>query len=136
MLIPVLFCLSCSGGKFNPVHGKVLYKNEPLKGVLVTFHPQSEKKLPDLPVGVTGEDGSFSLKTGKGEGAPAGDYVVTLYSPIEQKDSSGKAVKPKGMAMQREMEDRFKGAYGDPLKPKIKVSITNGTNNLDPFDLK
>src|SRR6516225_2259814 len=69
ILIPAFFCLSCSGGgKYNPTHGKVLYNNEPIEGVVVTFHPQRKEKLPDLPFGVTREDGTFEVLTGKSEG--------------------------------------------------------------------
>lgn len=132
-LVPVLFCLSCSGGKYNSVHGKVLYKNEPLQGVIVTFHPQQKEKPGELSLGVTEEDGSFTLKTGTGEGAPEGEYVVTFYSPEEK---SGKTARPKGMTMQREVEDRFKGAYSDVAKSNFKVSIKSGKNELEPFKLK
>src|SRR2546428_4341192 len=83
-LIPVVGCVSCSSGaSYNPVHGKVLYKNEPIEGVLVTFHPKQKKALTDLPTGQTGEDGAFTLMTGKVEGAPEGDYLVTFYCPQE-----------------------------------------------------
>jgi len=137
-LIPVVCCVSCSSGtSYNPVHGKVLYKNEPIGGVVVTFHPKGKEKLPELPKGVTDEDGSFSVNTGKGEGAPAGEYVVTFYCPEKVEEKAGKKAPPKGMAIKKfELEDRFKGAYASEVKSNFNVSIKPGKNPLEPFNLK
>jgi hypothetical protein len=137
-LIPLLFCLSCSGGgKYNPIYGKVTFKNEPVEGVIVTFHPQQKEKLAELPIGVTGEDGTFTVNTGKAEGAPAGEYVVTFYGSEKAEEKPEKKGKPKGMVMQKfEMLDRFKGAYANESKSNFKVTIKNGKNELEPFNLK
>src|ERR1700730_1862536 len=81
-LIPVVCCVSCSSGtSYNPVHGKVLYQNEPIEGVVVTFYSKGKSTLREPPVGVTGQDGTFELKPGKAEGAPEGEYTVTFYCP-------------------------------------------------------
>ncbi len=135
-LIPVVCCVSCSSGtSYNPVHGKVLYKNEPIEGVLVTFHPKQKKALTDLPTGQTGEDGAFTLMTGKGEGAPEGEYVVTFYCLQEAPEK--KKAKPRGMVMQKlDLEDRFKGAYAKEEKSNFTVVIKSGKNELEPFNLK
>jgi hypothetical protein len=131
--LPALFCLSCSagGGGLNPVHGKVFYKNQPLKGALVTFHPKGPTDLNTVrPVGLTGEDGTFSLTTGQKEGAPAGEYVVTLICSEE--------VKPKGKKLTLERpdtRDRFGGTYAKQETSKIKVEIKKGVNQLEPFNL-
>ena len=67
-------CLSCSSDSgLQPVQGKVLYKNQPIAGALVTFHPKGATDVRTLrPVGMTKEDGTFTLTTGDKEGAPAG----------------------------------------------------------------
>ncbi len=137
-LIPVVSCVSCSSGtSYNPVYGKVLYKNEPIGGVYVTFHPKQKSALPDIPRGETEEDGTFTLMTGKGEGAPEGEYVVTFYCPEKVEEKPGKKGKPKGMVMQKfELEDRFKGAYASEVKSNFNVSIKPGKNKLEPFNLK
>jgi hypothetical protein len=138
VLIPAVFSLSCSGGaKYNPVRGKVLYKSEPIEGVIVTFHPKGKEKLPELPIGVTEEDGSFTVNMGKGEGAPEGDYVVTFYCPEKVEEKPGKKAQPKGMVMQNvQLADRFKGAYTSEAKSNFNVSIKPGKNELEPFNLK
>jgi len=137
VLVPVLFCMSCSSRpKYNPVHGKVLYNNEPLEGVVVTFHPKGNEKMRELPFGITGEDGAFELETGKAEGAPEGEYVVTFYCPQLVEGKPGKKGRPKGMVMQHEQEDRLRGAYANEGKSNFKVSVKSGKNELDPFNLK
>jgi hypothetical protein len=133
-LLPLLCCLSCSHqAGLYPVHGKVLYKNQPIEGVLVTFHPRGANLHTLLPVGQTQEDGTFTLTTGQDEGAPAGEYVVTFTYP-QQAEPKGKK---KGMTMQRfTPEDRFKGAYASEATSKIKVEIKPSNNELEPFSLK
>lgn len=133
-----LISSSCGGGRgsLNEVRGKVLHKNQPLSGALVTLHPKGDKKdfraVPS--VGMTKEDGTFTLTTGKKDGAPAGEYTVTIICSREvggqdkkQKDFSTGGV---------ETEDILKGAYADRDSSKISVTIKSGANQLEPFDLK
>jgi hypothetical protein len=131
-----LCCLSCSrGGALHPVRGKVLYKNQPIAGVVVTFHPKLEDMHTLLPVGQTKEDGTFTLRTGPNEGAPAGEYVITFIHP-QQAEPQGKK---KGMTMTMQRftpEDRFKGVYAQRSSSKFWAEIRTGTNELEPFQLK
>jgi hypothetical protein len=111
----------------------VLYQNQPIEGVLVTFHPRGADLHTILPVGQTLEDGTFTLTTGQNEGTPAGEYVVTFTCP-QQAEPKGKK---KGMTMQRfTPEDRFKGAYASEAKSTFRVDIKPGNNELEPFRLK
>jgi hypothetical protein len=136
-LIPLLCCASCSKSGYNSVRGKVLYKNEPIGGVAVTFHPKKTDIRTLLPVGQTAEDGTFTLMTGQDEGAPEGEYVVTFICPQQAEEKAGKKGRSRGMAMQKmELEDRFKGAYGSEAKSTFKVVIKAGKNELEPFNLK
>jgi hypothetical protein len=127
-------CLACSGGGgLNPVQGKVLYKNQPLKGAVVTFHPKGANEVTALrPIGLTQEDGSFTLTTGPKEGAPAGDYVVTLICPEEVAPKGKKVISTEGP----DSRDRFQGAYANPATSALKVAIRKGANQLEPFHLK
>jgi hypothetical protein len=132
-LLSALVCASCSGGgpTLNPVHGKVLYKNQPLKGAQVTFHPRGPTDINTIrPVGLTGEDGTFSVKTGQKEGAPAGPYVVTLICSEE--------IKPKAKKLSMESpgtRDMLGGTYARQETSKIHVEIKSGVNQLEPFNL-
>src|SRR5437660_12226619 len=92
-LLPALCCLSCSGGseRLNPVQGKMLYKNQPMSGALVTFHPKGTDDVNTIrPTGLVKEDGTFTLTTGPKDGAPAGEYVVTvIWSEVSSKSKKG-----------------------------------------------
>jgi hypothetical protein len=133
-LLPLCCCLACSKGPaLNPVQGKVLYKDQPLKGVVVTFHPKQGADMHTiLPVGLTGEDGKFTLSTGQDAGAAAGEYLVTFTCPVD--------VLPKGapmtMGMNVDSEDMFKGAYAKSTDSKFVVDVKSGTNQLEAFSLK
>jgi hypothetical protein len=133
VLVPALCCLSCSGGGgLNPVRGKVLYKNQPLQGALVTFHPRGANAITAVPpVGLTGEDGTFTVTTGQQEGAPAGAYVVTLIcsAQVARKDKKTIFTKPP------RTRDRFQGAYAHRETSRFRVEIKKGVNQLEPFNL-
>ena len=127
----LLLLAGCGGGGLNPVQGKVMSRNEPIEGALVTFHPVGADPITAVrPVGLTRKDGTFTLTTGPQEGAPAGEYVVTVIWPTTapKKDNAIAAAEP-------DSRDRFDGAYADPKKSKMQVEIKKGTNQLEPFHL-
>ena len=127
--------LGCSGssGKLNPVQGKVLHQGQPLAGALVTFHPKGEADIKFVPpVGLTKEDGTFTVTTGKSEGAPAGEYVVTII--CSELDPGAK--KGGFSTAEPETRDRLRGAYANKANSRLSATITKGDNKLEPFDLK
>src|SRR5207244_3219066 len=116
--------------------GKVRFKNEAVKGAMVTFHPKDVDPVKSIrSTGVTKEDGSFTLTTGDKERAVAGEYVVTLIWP---KETPGKAKKPLGTDWSGvpDTPDFLAGAYADVSKSSFKVEIKPGPNKLEPFVLK
>src|SRR5262249_26483480 len=130
-----LACLSCSGSGpvLNPVQGKVLYKDQPLRGVLVTFHPTGPTDVHTLrPTGLTREDGTFSLTTGQSEGAPAGTYVITFLCPEEVGPKGKKALS----TAPPDTQDRFQGAYANHATSPFTAEVKKGPNQLEPFRLK
>jgi hypothetical protein len=131
LMLP-LGCISCSSERLHPVHGTVLYKNAPMEGVIVTFHPQRADANTVLPVGTTKEDGTFTLMTGDSEGAPAGEYVVTAICLQQGEEKRTKTTRPRRFTP----EDRFKGAFAKEATSKIKIEIKNGKNELEPFNLQ
>ncbi len=134
LLLPLLLCTSCTGrAGLNPVRGKVLYKNQPIEGVVLTFHPTGDKDMRTvLPTALTEEDGSFTVMTGQDSGASAGQYTVTAIWPdLAERKKKG------GMMQGRFVPvDKFKGAYGNEKSSKIKVEIKNGSNELAPISLE
>src|SRR5439155_9511032 len=122
------FGISCTGGaKPNSVRGKVTYKGAPVDGASVIFHPRGQAG-PDVvrPVAVTAADGTFSLRTAGVEGAPPGEYDVTV---IWEKP-------PPGGWTGENREDALRGRYSRPGQSGLKATVQPGNNDLAPFDLK
>jgi hypothetical protein len=110
-----------------PVRGQVLVNNAPAKEAVVTFWPEEPgKKETFNPNARTDENGNFTLSTyTAGDGAPAGTYLVTVEWPARHDLISG-----------HWEGDKLKGAYKDPKKSKIRVTIEKRPNELDPINLK
>jgi hypothetical protein len=136
-LLGLLLLLPCgcgSGSALNPVKGKVTFKNEPLKGAVVTFHPKGATDVKTIrPVGLTDEKGEFTLTSGQKEGAMAGEYVVTIICSEEVTPKGGKKVISTGPP---ETRDRLQGAYAEHTKSTLNVEVKPGPNQLEPFVLK
>lgn len=119
-----------------PVQGYVFYKGNPAEHAVVVFHYQGDSEaLAGLtPNGRAGADGCFSLKTYvSGDGAPAGDYVVTIELPDDDPDVPADRDDPEYLPFG---PDRLKGRYADPKSSSFGVSITKGDNLVGPFELE
>jgi hypothetical protein len=107
-----------------PVRGQVLdTKEQPAAGAVVIFHPVAADSQ-DLakPVGRVGEDGRFRLTTYKdGDGAPAGDYTITIQWPA-----------PKKSPFDKEEPDQLKGRYADPGTSALRFSVQKKSDNEVP----
>jgi hypothetical protein len=128
--------LACSGSSsLNSVKGKVLYKNQPLAGALVVFHPKggSNDMKAERPTGLTKDDGTFTLTTGQKDGAAAGEYKVTIFCTAPLNKKAGKQI---SLGADEETADVLGGAYANVDNSKITVTVKSGTNELEPFDLK
>src|SRR5438046_2715860 len=94
------------GPRLYPVKGSVRINGEPANDVNVMFTPVAPPEggaVPLSPAAVTGKDGTFRLMSFKpGDGAPAGDYQVTVIFPMDRfnKFLSG--------------TDRLKGKFANP----------------------
>ena len=81
VLIPLLGC--SSGHGTASVAGTVLYKNQPVDGATVIFHPKGDPAQARPAQGKTNSSGQFTLTTYFGpaeqpSGALPGDYKVTV----------------------------------------------------------
>jgi hypothetical protein len=112
------------------VHGQVFAKNgEPTAGAFVIFHPMdADGSDPNKPSAYVEDDGSFSLTTYKaGDGAPAGEYVVT----IEWKPRIKSAFDPN-----RHGKDRLDGRYSNVTRSKLRFTVEKKpANDLPPIHL-
>jgi len=97
-----------------PVEGRLLVSGVPAADAHITFHPLDGHGVPVI--GRTGRDGSFTLTTfTPGDGAPAGEYSVTVVWP---NDSI-----PRDECADTTTHDRLNRAYSDPADRKIVVVV-------------
>jgi hypothetical protein len=111
----------------------LFYKNQPMQGALVTFHPKGADDLRTIrPVGLVKEDGTFALMTGQQSGAPAGEYVVTVIwsEEVTPRGKKGFSTEPP------DSQDRLRGAYANQATSTLRAEIKKGANQLEPFHLK
>lgn len=112
-----------------PVTGSVLVRDQPAENALVVFHPLGQNAGENLrPSGRVEADGTFTLESYRtDDGAPAGEYAVTVVWPEE---ASGPMPDP-DLA-----PDRLRGRYANPQESSLRVSVAAEENHLPPFDLK
>ena len=111
-----------------PVRGTVTFQKRPATKAVVVLRPVAPGGPKDvLPRGEVGPDGSFQIGTfADGDGAPAGEYAVTVIWPEAKKDADGADVVE---------GDRLGGRFNDPARSKWKVQIKDGPNDLEPIRL-
>ena len=101
---------------------------EPAKDVNVMFTPVAPiagVTEPLSPAAVTGEDGSFRLMSFKpGDGAPAGDYRVTVIYPMNRFSKYLSGI------------DRLQGKFANPKTSGLTARVEPKSNDLPSFDLK
>src|SRR5262245_33897119 len=117
----------CGSGRraVHPVRGQVFAGKDkkPATGAMVMFHPVRPDDGPVYkPNGYVDGQGRFTLTTyEEGDGAPAGEYVVTL-----------EWLPPRKSAFAPEGSDRLKGAYRDPKTSNLRFAVQAGVTNEVP----
>lgn len=106
----VSFAVGCGGGADNveryEARGMVVFQDKPIKNASVTF--ASDRFTA---VGMTDEEGKFSLRSGAETGAPAGEYKVAIIATDEE------AVVTADMSEEEKKKAMFDRMMGDNYKP-------------------
>jgi hypothetical protein len=112
--------------------GKITFEDKPLIGATVLFQKtEGDSKVPN-PLATTTEDGSFTLHTYEpDDGAPAGDYLISVTIRPPNRDSGSGYSKKKFEAP----PEILQGRYADPKTSGLKATIKTGENTLEPFNL-
>jgi hypothetical protein len=127
-------CSSYSGRRqVYPVQGQLFIQGQPADGARVVFYLSpgtgSDPQKPVFPLGDVAADGSFQLTTYlKNDGAPEGEYAVTVVWPEPRKPGE----RPDST---EERPDRLNGRYAEPENSPFHATIIRGTNTLAPFHL-
>src|SRR5882724_4305936 len=92
----LIFAVGCSDAKPGkpvfPVHGRLTYQNKPMGQARLAFLPVGDGIRGTSAQATTDEDGRYRLTTYRqGDGAPPGEYVVTVYWPAPPSASKGRA---------------------------------------------
>jgi hypothetical protein len=108
-----------------PVRGQVLIDGKPAAGATVFFYPVEADPEAVAPYGVVDAHGSFTLTTYLTfDGAPAGEYVVTVRCP-------GPPQRPQD----EQGPDRLKGRYQEPKTSTLRATVEKKPNDLPPVQL-
>jgi len=120
----LFFVTSCGSNRPRtyPTKGQVIVNGSPAAGVKVVFAATGDGAA--VSHGITGPDGNFQLSTfGQNDGAPPGDYLVTLTWPAWDDPS-----KP--------APDKLKGAYQNAGSTGLKAHVDAKETTLVPFEIK
>ena len=111
-----------------PVTGKVLVGEEPASGAFVVFHPVAvDDDSFERPRAQVRADGSFVVTTFfDGDGAPAGQYAVT----VEWR----KLIRAGGDAVAG--PNVVPDSYGRPDSTPLKVTVAEQANSLPDFRIE
>jgi hypothetical protein len=112
-----------------PVKGTVRFEGRPASGAFVVFHPRSAPRPGEETPRSTGQvqpDGAFELTTtSQADGAPAGDYAVTVQWTKLIKQGGDTVAGP----------NVIPPIYGRPETTPLKVTVKDAPNQLDPFNI-
>ena len=134
----VLACgLGCSSDGLHRVQGKVLLADgRATEGAVVTFHPRGADPVQaQRPSAIVAADGTFSLTTGTQQGAPAGDYVVTVVWPGDPPAAKSKGTISTNVD-EPDRPDRLGGRYADVKTSTLRATVRPGNNQLSPFEVR
>lgn len=129
----VLTLASCGGSSKKPcfpVQGQVFAgqgKNRvPATGAIIIFAAKGSAKNADpCPNARVGADGTFVVSTyGNGDGAPAGDYAITIHWPAHGPPRPYKGKIPM---------DKRKAPHGDLEKSRISYAVETRQDNVVPL---
>lgn len=128
-MVAVATLSGCGKAKMSviPVKGELHLKSRdgkltPMSGARLVLNPtENEGKFPAFPTAKVNEDGTFELGTyEQNDGAPPGDYVVTLEWRKTKKPKYDYLVK------ETQGEDILRGAYSNRQTSPLRVTVKTG----------
>ncbi len=114
-----------------PVHGQLFYQGKPAANALVVFHALDENGAPTgtRPHATVGPDGSYTLGTyGSEDGAPAGEYAVTVEWWLAGQ-------KQRGAEGDDAPTNHLPARFASPKTSRLAATVQAGTNDVPAFNL-
>lgn len=123
-------CTEVDGSRLpaHPTQGTITFEGQPIPGAFLVLHPQDEAASgnPTATAHVQ-SDGTFAVSTyDSGDGAPAGDYVVTVQWSKLLKFNGEVAPGPNILPQK----------YSNPATSGVIVHVAEGDNTLAPITLR
>jgi len=117
-----------------PASGKIIHLSKPLAGVILIFHSTDvNQKIKSQ--ATTDNDGKFVATTFKtADGAPEGDYTITLTVPSNESDSAREDAATEGQ-FRKEGPVRFPSKYQNPATSPLKVKVTKNQPDLGILEI-
>jgi hypothetical protein len=107
------------------VEGVLTVNGEPAANASLAFHPRDRGINVCCPVGRTDARGVFHLTThSQFDGAPAGDYAVTIVWPEES------SLIDECNCADILQHDRLRGFYADAEQTEIRVTVKHSANSF------
>jgi hypothetical protein len=136
--------VGCQGGATGqpavvPVSGTVTLRGAPVAGADVKFQP---KVGTTSSFGVTNDAGRYELTTFQGgDGAPPGEYVVTVLKYAEQQQSGASMDSPGydatgKSAVTTPAKNLLPARYAEPSNSGLMAVVKMGSENQFDFELK
>jgi hypothetical protein len=115
-----------------PVKGKLVMDGKPMAAALIVFNPVVKFPAGTAqlhPHATADENGEFTVSTyGAGDGAPAGDYKIT----ISWKGEDAADLTDGGRA---EVDEKAPAVFQNARTSRIRVKVKEEPNTLQPWDL-
>ena len=110
-----------------PVSTAITFQGKPIPGAFVALHPKSPQPDVPTPRANVGKDGKLEVTTyDGGDGAPAGEYVLTIewYKPVKQGTDlvTGPNVIPR--------------KYASPKTSDVVIRVAETPEEIAPIHLK
>jgi hypothetical protein len=108
-----------------PVQGKIVdARGKSVPGATIIFCPaENVYDNANKPAGLSDQQGNFTLATyTQNDGAPAGEYVVTVEWSTGPKNPDKPRQAP---------PDRLGGKFSDPNKSPLRATIIKGKNTVE-----
>jgi len=110
-----------------PVSGVLQYQGQPMSGAIITFYMIDEQLTAQ---GIADDDGAYSLTTYiTNDGAPDGDYNVTIYWPSVPAQEPTESNPDPALA-----PDRLKAEFASVKTSRLTATVESESNTID-FDL-